>query len=217
MFSLSASRSGADPPNPAATRPDPTATAPAPGGGGDGNSDDSLSSSLSTLPSLPTTSTLYQQAPVAIKDEGLGYDSGSGDDDGLPRPNESEVYYFAYGVDFDPVRMKEEILPDAVHLGLARLDGFRWLLCGPPRRECKCTFPLNHPSPLFFQFLFIGIRLRYCFVPPVLGASPFGLLSLLLSLSFPLSPPAKNRDTRDTAGEGERAQPAAEWPPPLKN
>ena len=147
MFSLSASRSGADPPNPAATRPDPTATAPAPGGGGEGNSDDSSSSSLSTLPSLPSTSTLCQQAPVTIKDEDLGYDSGSGNDDGLPRPNESEVYYFAYGVDFDPVRMKEEILPDAVHLGLARLDGFRWLLCGPPRRECKCTFPLNHPSP----------------------------------------------------------------------
>ena len=148
MLSPSMSSSGADP-DPAATGPGAAAAAPAPGSRDGGDGDDSSSSSLSTLPSLPSMSTLHQ-APITAKDEDLGYDGGGGSgggDDGLPRPSESEVYYFAYGVDFNPLRVRE-MLPDAVHLGLARLDGFRWLLCGPPRHDCMCTFPLfSHPPP----------------------------------------------------------------------
>ncbi|RYP62952.1 hypothetical protein DL770_009493 [Monosporascus sp. CRB-9-2] len=51
----------------------------------------------------------------------------AGDDDG--------VYFFAYGRYFDRDQM-EKALPEATHVGLAKVNGYRWLLCGP-RRDGK--------------------------------------------------------------------------------
>ncbi|RYP73334.1 hypothetical protein DL771_003763 [Monosporascus sp. 5C6A] len=60
------------------------------------------------------------------------------DDDG--------VYFFAYGRYFDKDQMKKA-LPEATHVGLAKVNGYRWLLCGP-RRDGKSPSPLRGKSNL---------------------------------------------------------------------
>ncbi|RYP04436.1 hypothetical protein DL764_004447 [Monosporascus ibericus] len=50
----------------------------------------------------------------------------------IPEPGNDGVYFFAYGRYFDKDQMKKA-LPEATHVGLAKVNGYRWLLCGPRR------------------------------------------------------------------------------------
>ncbi|RYP50635.1 hypothetical protein DL769_010923 [Monosporascus sp. CRB-8-3] len=79
-------------------------------------------------------------APEALW-SGKGDDGKGGDDDGrgrdkvlIPEAGDDSIYFFAYGRYFDRDQMKRA-LPEAAHVGLARVNGYRWLLCGPRRDE----------------------------------------------------------------------------------
>ncbi|RYP00127.1 hypothetical protein DL763_001056 [Monosporascus cannonballus] len=50
----------------------------------------------------------------------------------VPEAGDDGVYFFAYGRYFDRDQM-EKALPEAAHVGLAKVSGYRWLLCGPRR------------------------------------------------------------------------------------
>ncbi|RYP47078.1 hypothetical protein DL768_006805 [Monosporascus sp. mg162] len=79
--------------------------------------------------------------------------SGKGDDDGedddvrgrekvvIPEAGDDGVYFFAYGRYLNMDQMKKA-LPEATYVGLAKVSGYRWLLCGP-RRD---GIPPPHPA-----------------------------------------------------------------------
>ena len=144
-------------PDPGRT-PDPPAVSPLTPGGHDRSSE-------SRRPPFASLRPASQHTDITVKENDdddddatmVDADSATIDhDDGdsrLLKLQDEEGYYFAYGMDFDPAKMKK-VVPEAVHMGLARLDGYRWLLCGPPRSNRKCTscFPLtisflDPPSP----------------------------------------------------------------------
>ncbi|RYP24695.1 hypothetical protein DL767_008553 [Monosporascus sp. MG133] len=122
-------------------------------------------------------------APGALWSGKEGDDDKDDDDDARGREKvmvpdvggDDGVYLFAYGRYFDRDQMKKA-LPEATHVGLAKVNGYRWLLCGP-RRDGKSYLPLrnvqDHPPPMH-------IKTHALTSPPRLDFSPPRLLPTIL-------------------------------------